>query len=124
MPKSSPPAENFPARLREAREARQLSQGDLAKRASLQVSAISHFETGGRKPSFDNLRKLAEALTVSTDYLLGRVSDMNAVSSSADKLHRQYAGLPSELQEMADGFMEMLAKKAKAKRQGGNEEDR
>jgi hypothetical protein len=49
---------------------------------------------------------------------------MNAVSSSADKLHRQYAGLPSELQEMADGFMEMLAKKAKAKRQGGNEEDR
>lgn len=124
MQKSSPPAEIFPARLREAREARQLSQGDLAKRASLQVSAISHFETGGRKPSFDNLRKLAEALTVSTDYLLGRVSDMNAVSSSADKLHRQYAGLPSELQEMADGFMEMLAKKGKAKRQGGNEEDR
>jgi len=124
MSKSSPSVDIFPARLRRAREARQLSQGDLAKRAALQVSAISHFETGGRKPSFDNLKKLAEALNVSTDYLLGRVSKMNAVSSSADKLHRQYAGLPSELQEMADDFMEMLAKKAKEKRRGENGEDR
>lgn len=124
MLKSSPSADIFPARLREAREARQLSQGDLAKRAALQVSAISHFETGGRKPSFDNLKKLAEALNVSTDYLLGRVSKMNAVSSSVDKLHRQYAGLPSELQEMADDFMEMLAKKAREKRRDEDGEDR
>ena len=85
----------------------------------MQVSAISHFETGGRKPSFDNLRKLADALSVSTDYLLGRVVEMDAVSSSADKLHRQYAELSSDLQDMADNFMEMLAKQAASKKQGG-----
>lgn len=119
MAKSSPSSEIFPTRLKQAREARELSQAELAQRATLQVSTISHFETGGRKPSFDNLRKLADALGVSTDYLLGRVKKMDAVSSTADKLHRQYSGLSSELQEVADGFMEMLAKKAKAKKQEG-----
>ena len=52
-----------------AREMRGLSQAELGKKAQLQPTAISHFETGGRAPSFDNLRRLADALNVSTDYL-------------------------------------------------------
>lgn len=62
----------FGEKLREAREAKKLSQSDLAERTGLQPSAISHFETGRRSPSFDNLKRLADALQVSTDYLLGR----------------------------------------------------
>ena len=52
-----------------------MSQGDLATKSGLQPSAISHFETGNRSPSFDNLKRLADALTVTTDYLLGRAED-------------------------------------------------
>jgi transcriptional regulator with XRE-family HTH domain len=48
-----------------------MTQGDLATRASLPVSAISHFEIGDRKPSLDNFRRLADALNVTADYLLG-----------------------------------------------------
>ncbi|MBD3184179.1 helix-turn-helix domain-containing protein [Candidatus Poribacteria bacterium] len=48
------------------------TQTRLARAAKLTPAAISQFESGARKPSFDALSKLAEALKVTTDYLLGR----------------------------------------------------
>ena len=116
MPKSSKPSEIFPDRLRAARERRELSQSELAERARLQASAVSHFETAGRKPSFENLKKLADALNVSTDYLLGRTAEMEGTAMAGDPLRRHYAGLSSEYQEMVDDFLEMLARKAKLNR--------
>jgi len=120
MPLSSSPTEIFKERLRTAREFRELSQGELAQRAGLQASAVSHFETGTRKPSFDNLKRLADALRVTTDYLLGRSDDMEGSATSADALHRKYSGLSTEYQEMADSFIEMLAKKAREKKSKGD----
>lgn len=119
---SSKPSEIFQERLRTARESRELNQGELAQRAGLQASAVSHFETGTRKPSFDNLKKLADALQVTTDYLLGRSDDMEGSATSADMLHRRYSGLSTEYQEMADEFVKMLADKAKTKKTKGKGE--
>ena len=119
MEMSTKPSEIFKKRLQAAREFRQLSQAELAKRAGLQASAISHFETGTRKPSFDNLKRLADALRVSTDYLLGRTDDIEGSAMSADQLHRHYSGLSAEYQEMADDFIKMLADKAKGKKPKG-----
>ena len=112
MPKSSRPSEAFPGRLRAARERRGLSQGELANRADFQASAISHFETGTRKPSFDNLRRLADALEVTTDYLLGRVTDAQALAG-ADRLHRHLDRLTTADRDMAEDFLEMLANRPK-----------
>lgn len=61
----------FATRLKEAREKQGLNQAQLAQRAELQPSAIAHFEANRRKPSFENVRRLAKALDVSSDYLLG-----------------------------------------------------
>jgi transcriptional regulator with XRE-family HTH domain len=61
----------FAARLKGARERQGLSQAELAQRADMQPSAIAHFEGNRRKPSFENVRRLATALGVSSDYLLG-----------------------------------------------------
>ena len=119
MAESSKPTDIFKKRLRNAREFRELSQSELAKRARLQASAVSHFETGTRKPSFDNLKRLADALRVTTDYLLGRTDEMEGSATSADQLHRHYAGLSAEYQEMADDFVQMLASKAKDKKPKG-----
>src|SRR5262245_32265633 len=69
------PSELFQERLRAARELRKWSQSELAGQASMPPSSIAHFEAGSRKPSFDTLRRLANALEVTTDYLLGRVDD-------------------------------------------------
>jgi transcriptional regulator with XRE-family HTH domain len=62
----------FSKRLSAARHMRGLSQSDLASKAGLQQVAISFFETGRRSPSLGNLKRLADALEVTTDYLMGR----------------------------------------------------
>ena len=79
------------------------------------ASAISHFETGTRKPSFDNLRRIADALEVTTDYLLGRVTDAQALAG-ADRLHRHLDRLTSDDREIAEDFLKLLADKAAAYR--------
>lgn len=61
----------FATRLREVRESRGWNQAELAQRAEMQPSAIAHFEASRRKPSFDNVRRLAKTLEVSADYLMG-----------------------------------------------------
>ena len=116
MLQSSPPSPStvFPERLRTAREYRGLNQSELAVKAKMQASAISHFETGTRKPSFDNLRNLADALDVTTDYLLGRVSQFKDLAG-ADRLHRHYEALDGSDRKMADDLITMLAKRAEDK---------
>lgn len=112
MPESSRPSDVFPDRLRRARDERGLNQADLAKRANMQVSAISHFETGTRKPSFDNLRRLADALDVTTDYLLGRADEMEG-SHGAIKLHRHGTKLTAADIDLTQEFMRLLAERNK-----------
>lgn len=75
-------AEHFGGRLVEAREKRSLSQAELARLAGLQPAAIGHFERERRKPSFANVRALAKALNVSSDYLLGRSSTMEGATTA------------------------------------------
>ena len=113
MSKSSSPSGTFHDHLRCAREYRGLTQGELAERAGLQPSAISHFETGTRKPSFDNLRLLADTLDVTTDYLLGRVAEFKELAG-ADQLHRHYNKLHETDRKFADELITLLASKATA----------
>jgi transcriptional regulator with XRE-family HTH domain len=60
------------ANLRAFRELRGLTQSQLGERAGLRAASVSHFETGQRVPSLASLVKLADALNVSVDSLLGR----------------------------------------------------
>ena len=104
---------NFPDRLRAARELRSLSQSDLAAKAGLQPSAVSHFETGRRAPSFDNLKALSEALQVTTDYLLGRVDKPGVKGAVADKLFRHAENLSRDDLDTLTEVAETLAKRTK-----------
>jgi len=61
--------EMFPIRLREAREMRKMTQQELAKKSGCR--SIAQFETGARLPSAENILKIALALNVTTDNLLG-----------------------------------------------------
>lgn len=60
----------FGKRLAEIRAYRELTQHELAAKAGMAPSAISHFESGRREPSLGSLRKLAEALGTGADELL------------------------------------------------------
>lgn len=116
MSESSRPPEVFPERLRKVRELRQLSQAELATRAGLQPSAVSHFETGARRPSFDNLRRLANALEVTTDYLLGRSDSI--IGKADDVLYRDIERLSASDREVARTIVAQLAAR-KQKGDGG-----
>jgi len=54
----------FGMRIKELRTVRKLSQGQLAKRADISAKYVSRIETGQHFPSFDILKKLANALDV------------------------------------------------------------
>jgi transcriptional regulator with XRE-family HTH domain len=109
------PSEIFKDRLKAARELRKLKQRELADRAKLPPSSIAHFEGGSRKPSFDSLRRIANALEVTTDYLLGRVDDPG-LAEAGDPLYRDVGKLSDRDREIAKEFLEMLAKKAEETR--------
>ena len=111
------PSTAFKDRLRTARDKlRGMSQVELAKATGLPPSSIAHFEGGTRKPSFDNLRKLATALNVTTDYLLGRV-DEPEVAATADPLYRYGKRLTEKDRTLVAEFMQMLEKRDRKDRE-------
>lgn len=61
----------FGNKLRQLRKEKNLSQKQLAALIGVQNSIISFYELGDRIPSPDVIKKLAIALHVSSDYLLG-----------------------------------------------------
>ena len=101
----------FHERLRVARlQLRGMSQIDLARATGLPPTSIAHFERGARKPSIDTLRKLADALNVTADYLLGRI-DTPDVSHTADPLYRYGTRLSARDRALAEDFLRMLAER-------------
>jgi transcriptional regulator with XRE-family HTH domain len=110
-------SELFPDRLRSARQLRGFSQSELADKAGLQPSAVSHFETGRRAPSFDNLKALSDALQVTTDYLLGRVDEPTLSGTVATQLFRHASHMTKSDLDTLTSFAEMLAKKAAQKKE-------
>jgi transcriptional regulator with XRE-family HTH domain len=111
MPESRDKSKIFQERLRRARELRQLNQAELATRTGLQPSAVSHFETGTRQPSFDNLRRLADALAVSIDYLLGRSESIGGVAQTTDVLYRNIEQLSATDRDVVNTIAEAMRNK-------------
>jgi transcriptional regulator with XRE-family HTH domain len=52
-------------RIKELRDAKKLSQQDLANAADMERSFITHIEAGKRNISVDTLQKVLEALEIS-----------------------------------------------------------
>lgn len=59
----------FPENLKRIREKKGLSQSELARRADLNHSTISKFESGGTSPNKRTIRILADVLGVSPSKL-------------------------------------------------------
>ncbi len=59
-------------RIREIRFARKISQVELAKCLGVTKQSVSNWENENIQPSIEMLSKIADALSVTTDYLLSR----------------------------------------------------
>jgi transcriptional regulator with XRE-family HTH domain len=62
--------QGFAQRLRELRKQKDLSQGELGLLTDLHYTHIGRYERGASRPSGDTLKRLADALGVTSDYLL------------------------------------------------------
>jgi len=103
----------FAERLRAARELRKMSQSDLANATKLQPSAVSHFETGRRAPSFQNLKALSDALNVTTDYLIGRTEESKSSNSGFSALLRHANRMSDEDRKTLTSMAKVMADKQK-----------
>lgn len=96
----------FAQRLRKIRQAKGLTQRELAKLVGCEVVLISRYERGEGLPKFDTLVTLAEALHVSTDELtLGRGPDHTSTEPPIQNVlllerFRELQTLPREDQTM------------------------
>jgi transcriptional regulator with XRE-family HTH domain len=91
--------EGFAQRLRKLRKHKNLSQTELGKIAELHYTHIGRFEKGSSRPSGDTLKRLADALGVTSDYLLDGAHDQAAKARFADRdLLRQF----QEVEQLPD----------------------
>jgi transcriptional regulator with XRE-family HTH domain len=68
----------FSERIRAVRMMRGITQEQLAEMADISRVMIGRYETTDQLPALDTLIRIADALGVSTDYLLGRTEAMEA----------------------------------------------
>ena len=116
-------SEKFQNILRSVREQKSMSQSKLGEKAGLQPAAISHFENGRRAPSFSNLRKLADALSVSIDYLLGREEEPAAAGPKVEAIFRHIQSMSSADQDLLTKMAENLADRNAEKTGGGDDQN-
>lgn len=63
--------ENFPAKLKKAREEAGYTQKDIEEKINIKQGTLSSYENGRTEPDIETLGKLADFYYVSVDWLLG-----------------------------------------------------
>lgn len=90
--------------LRRLRQARKLSQGDLASRAGLSRVGYRNIETGTAVPKADTLARLAAALEVGLDDLVRPVEKLTAVRFRARKRMTTREAILADVARWLEGY--------------------
>jgi len=77
--------DGFAERLRTLRKQKNLSQTELGNLAKIHYTHIGRFERGAAHPGSDTLRRLADALGISSDYLLDGATQDAAKAKFEDR---------------------------------------
>lgn len=107
-------AMDFPERLATLRNERGMTQGTLAEHVGIHVSQLRRYEAGNSSPTLDVLRKLAIALSVSSDTLV-----FDAERDSDEELRLQLEAtqrLTDEDKQLVKRFINGLLLSHEAKR--------
>lgn len=106
MPKQKKPTTDFGVRLIALRQARGMTQIQLAAAIKSTQRAVSYYETGGGYPTPQALIALAKALDVTSDELLGikpvkkeRTAEITAETRRFWKTFQKVAELPERDQK-------------------------
>lgn len=87
----------FSERLKELRKQAKLTQVELAGKLGIVQSSYADWERGKKKPTQDNLVKIAQALNVTIDYLVGNSEEKSDELDNIELLFRMNSkGLTEE----------------------------
>ena len=86
----------FAERLKELRKQAHLTQVELAKRLGIGQSSYADWERGKKKPTQENLVKIAQILDVSIDYLVGNSEEKSDELDNIELLFRMNSRVLTE----------------------------
>ena len=92
--------EGFAQRLRELRKQKNISQAELGEIVGLHYTHVGRYERGVSRPSADTLKRMADALGVSGDYLMeGSLEDAARARLEDRELVRMFQEMKTLLDE-------------------------
>lgn len=95
----------FNIRLKQLRQARRLTQVELAKRLGISSAAVSMYESGQREPNFETEELIADFFNVDIDYLRGkRDTTTEIVTPDTHLLFQIYKRLDARSREMVTAY--------------------
>ncbi|ASS76874.1 hypothetical protein CIG75_19265 [Tumebacillus algifaecis] len=100
----------FGDRLRASRKKLGMTQNDISKIIGVAESSYCAYEKNNREPNFDLTIKMANALGVSTDFLLGRTEEHNGTVSAPptdDRVLRYLEALDVKMDKLAAELAEL-----------------
>ena len=91
----------FSERLKDLRKQAGLTQVDVAEKLGISQPAFASWERGVKKPTQENLVKIAQILNVSVDYLVGNSEEITDELDNIELLFRMNSkGLTKEEKEI------------------------
>lgn len=91
----------FSERLKDLRKQAGLTQVDVAEKLGISQPAYASWERGAKKPTQENLVKIAQILNVSVDYLVGNSEEKADELDNIELLFRMNSkGLTEEEKEI------------------------
>ena len=82
-----------------------LTQQDLAEKIGVTKSAISMYEQGARKPSYEMLEALADCFNVEIDFITGRSQTQSGPSERAYSIAIAYDSLDDHGRAVIDSII-------------------
>lgn len=86
----------FAVRLRELRQAKGLTQADLARQAQVALSHLSKLERGDAAPGLDLIDRLARALGTTVTGMLPMTGSPDDAEAHRERVRKLFEGLVSE----------------------------
>ena len=112
--------ESLGKRISNIRKELNLNQKELAEKCGITEATLSRYENDLREPKSEAIVKIANALNVTTDYLLGRTDERHSKRErfqgvTTISAHRigNIEQLPDEALDQLDDYIEMLKLKYK-----------
>jgi transcriptional regulator with XRE-family HTH domain len=94
--------------LRYAREAKNMTQREVARKTGINNKTISNYENDVSLPDPLTLKAFADIYETSVDYLLGRPQNADSPSMGEDRKSLDVSGLPEEAILRAEEYVELL----------------